>query len=207
MHVCGVLGSDVNLHTCIDYNTFRTALLFLYPRIDAIPFLKPTIELTSCLLSMICYCCCPTRKSKLSNQVVRLVLVGGCDTGKTCLLRRFLGGYFDEAGQEDYTRQASTEIYRIPRCPGPQRRYCLSQRLLYQEHTFDAEQEYRVRGRSLPMRLLCVHAYRTLGVDFGCKTVELADRRVRLQMVSEQSTAEVCDRERESRETILSGQV
>lgn len=42
-----------------------------------------------------------------SNQVVRLVLVGGCATGKTCLLRRFLGGYFDEAGQQDYTRQAS----------------------------------------------------------------------------------------------------
>ncbi|CAM9290728.1 unnamed protein product, partial [Hapterophycus canaliculatus] len=63
--------------------------------------------------------------------VVRLVLVGGCDTGKTCLLRRFLGGYFDEAGQQDYTR--------------------------------------------------------TLGVDFGCKTIELADRRVRLQMVSKSS--------------------
>lgn len=40
-----------------------------------------------------------------SNQVVRLVLVGSCDTGKTCLLRRFLGGYFDEAGQQDYTRR------------------------------------------------------------------------------------------------------
>ncbi|CAM9335971.1 unnamed protein product [Ectocarpus sp. 13 AM-2016] len=62
------------------------------------------------------------------NQVVRLVLVGGCDTGKTCLLRRFLGGYFDDIGHQDYTRQV------------------------------------------------------TLGVDFGCRTVDLVDRRVRLQM-------------------------
>ncbi|CAM9646544.1 unnamed protein product, partial [Ectocarpus sp. 8 AP-2014] len=65
------------------------------------------------------------------NQVVRLVLVGGCDTGKTCLLRRFLGGYFDDIGHQDYTRQAQAI---------------------------------------------------TLGVDFGCRTVDLADRRVRLQM-------------------------
>lgn len=32
-----------------------------------------------------------------------------------------------------------------------------------------------------------VRVSRTLGVDFGCKTVELAKRRVRLQMVSMQS--------------------
>lgn len=50
------------------------------------------------------------RSRSRSNQVVRLVLVGSCDTGKTCLLRRFLGGYFDEAGQQDYTRRASAII-------------------------------------------------------------------------------------------------
>ncbi|CAM9627242.1 unnamed protein product, partial [Discosporangium mesarthrocarpum] len=60
------------------------------------------------------------------DHVVRLVLLGSCETGKTCLLRRFLGGYFEDGEDSDYTR--------------------------------------------------------TLGVDFGCKTVELADRRVRLQI-------------------------
>lgn len=48
-----------------------------------------------------------------SNQVVRLVLVGGCDTGKTCLLRRFLGGYFDHAGQQDYARRAHEEVCTV----------------------------------------------------------------------------------------------
>lgn len=58
-------------------------------------------RLLGCVVCLINVC-----HRRPSNQVVRLVLVGGCATGKTCLLRRFLGGYFDEAGQQDYTRHA-----------------------------------------------------------------------------------------------------
>lgn len=43
---------------------------------------------------------------------------------------------------------------------------------------------------------------RTLGVDFGCKTVELGDRRVRLQMVSGdgKGTGEILYRAKKSKE-------
>lgn len=40
---------------------------------------------------------------------------------------------------------------------------------------------------SVPCFFTLVRVCRTLGVDFGCKTVEVADRRVRLQMVNTQS--------------------
>lgn len=49
-------------------------------------------------------CCGLFINGSISDQVVRLVLIGSCDSGKTCLLRRFLGGYFDDADERDYTR-------------------------------------------------------------------------------------------------------